>query len=129
MTINHIDLHCLQVPRAYTTQIAQEGGGARSEVQASPFLVIEATSESGQTGWGEISDVPPGEMPDLETLRESLSSLLVGHDPFHLQALHQRVRTDYPPSVREEFPRLLSAGLDMVVRSWRYVKLFVIVSI
>ena len=113
MKIERIHLHCLDVPRAYATQIAQEGGGARSEVHASPFLLIEATTDNGQIGWGEISDVPPDEMPDLGTLRESLSSLLVGHDPFHLQALHQRVRTQYPPSLHEEFPRLVAAGLDM----------------
>ena len=114
MPIKQIELHCLQVPRAYTTRIAQEGGGARSEVQASPFLLIEATTESGQIGWGEISDVPPNEMPDLGRLRESVASLLIGHDPFHLQALHQRVGRQYPPSPTHEFPRLLAAGLDMV---------------
>ena len=114
MQVARIDLHSICVPRAYATQIAREGGGARHEVRSSPFLLIEATTDCGRTGWGEISDVPPNELPDPGQLQESLSALLFGHDPYDLQALHRRVSQRYPWTAGDELPRLIAAGLDMV---------------
>ena len=66
MKITNVGLVPFDVRRRYATQIAQEGGGAREGVEASPFLFIRATSDSGHTGWGEISDTEPDEVPGLE---------------------------------------------------------------
>ena len=114
MQIIELDLHPVAVPRAYATQIAQEGGGARQQVEKSQFLFVEATTDSGLTGWGGISDVPVSESPDIDTLKEQLSRLLIGRDPFDLQQLHADLRDAFPFSAELEFPRLVSAGADML---------------
>ncbi len=112
--ISAIKLHPVSVSRAYSTQIAQEGGGARDRVAKSRFIFVEATTDSGLTGWGEISDVPSNEYPNLDELREALSRLLIGWNPFDLQRLHAALREVWPFSVDNEFPRLVSAGCDML---------------
>jgi L-alanine-DL-glutamate epimerase-like enolase superfamily enzyme len=114
MQIVDIELHSVVVSRAYATQIAQEGGGERDLVAKSQFVFIEATTNTGLTGWGEISDLPPSEIPDLNQLGQELSRLLVGRDPFELQRLHADLREAWPFTADSEFPRLVSAGVDML---------------
>lgn len=114
MKITNLTLHPVAVPRAYATQIAQEGGGARQQVEKSRFIFIEATTDNGLTGWGEISDVPTAEYPNLQQLQEDLSRLLVNRDPFDLQQLHADLRAAWPFTTEHEFPRLVSAGADML---------------
>lgn len=114
MQIAGIDLHPVAVPRAYETQIAHEGGGAKERVAKSPFIFIEASTDAGLTGWGEISDLPPAELPELKQLRQQLSQLLIGRDPFDLQQLHCELREVFPFAADKEFPRLVSAGVDML---------------
>ena len=114
MQITAIDLHPVSVARAYSTQIAQEGGGARERRAKSRFILVEAATDRGLTGWGEISDLPMDEYPNLVQLREELARLLIGHDPFDLQQLHAGLRAVWPFSGDDEFPRLVSAGIDML---------------
>lgn len=114
MRIAGLELHPVSVPRRYATQIAQEGGGARNQVAKSRFIFVEAVTECGRTAWGEISDVPTAEYPELHELHEQLSKILIGRDPFDLQQLHGEFREAYPFSVEREFPRLVSAAADML---------------
>ncbi|MEO1996413.1 MAG: hypothetical protein ABGZ17_14180, partial [Planctomycetaceae bacterium] len=114
MAITDVCLHSVSVSRSYATQIAQEGGGARSRVDRSPFVFIEAQTSDGLTGWGEISDVPPAELPCLDGLRAELRSVLVGTDPFDMQHVHGRLSELYPFAGDTEWPRLVSAGVDML---------------
>ena len=114
MKITSLELHPVSVARSYATRIAREGGGAKDWVAGSRFLFLEAVTDSGRTGWGEISDVPDAEYPDLNELREQLSTLLIGRDPFDLQQLHTDFREVFPFSADREFPRLVSAGADML---------------
>lgn len=114
MQIESLQLHPYSAPRRYATQIAQEGGGARQRVAESPFILIEARMRSGQIGWGEISDLPPHEVPPLPQLQAELSDLLCGHNPFDMQALHAALRERYPFADDSEFPRLIAAGADML---------------
>jgi len=112
MKVTELKLHSVRVGRAYATQIAQEGGGARAQVEGSNFLFIEASTDSGLTGWGEISDIEPHEMPDVGVFQQQLSRFLVGRDPFDLQSLHTDYRAEFSEAQTEQMLRLTLAGLD-----------------
>ncbi len=114
MKITEIQLYPVGVPRAYATQIASEGGGARDRVERSPFIFVEAKTDSGLTGWGEISDIEPPEFPDVDSLQENLSQFIVGRDPFDLQSLHADFKSTFPEAEGESLQRLTAAGLDML---------------
>ena len=114
MLITDICLHPVSVARAYATQIAQEGGGARDQVARSRFIFIEAATSDGWTGWGEISDVPSEELPSLDELRGELQTLLIGVDPFDLQHVHAQLEAGHELGGDREWPRLFSAAVDMV---------------
>ena len=81
MNITDVGLVPFDVRRRYATQIAQEGGGAREVVEASPFLFIRATTDTGHTGWGEISDIEPDEVPEVDAWRERVAAALIDRDP------------------------------------------------
>ena len=114
MKITELQLYPVRVPRAYATQIASEGGGARDQVEGSPFIFIEAKTDAGLTGWGEISDIEPPEFPGLGSFQENLARFIVGRDPFDLQSLHADFRATFPEAEGESLQRLTSAGLDMM---------------
>jgi len=114
MSITDVCLHPVSVERSYETQIAQEGGGSRARVARSPFVFIEAQTADGLTGWGEISDVPAAEYPCLDGLRSELRGLLIGVDPFDIQHVHAGLSELYPFAVDQEWPRLVSAAVDML---------------
>lgn len=113
MRIERIQLHTVSVPRAYATQIALEGGGARNEVAVSTCVFIEAITSDGATGWGEISDIPLSEAKEFEAARDEIPRLLIGRDPHDLQALHTDIAEAFPYDSARELPRLIGAGLDM----------------
>jgi len=114
MSITDVCLHPVSVARSYATQIAQEGGGARSRVARSPFVFIEVQTADGFTGWGEISDVPAAEYPCVDDLLSELRGLLIGVDPFDLQHVHACLSELYPVAEGREWPRLISAAVDML---------------
>jgi len=116
MTITAVELIPFDVRRRYATQIAQEGGGAREMVEASPFLFIRATTGSGLVGWGEISDIEPDEVPDLDHWREQVASSLIGRDPVDIARHHDEWARSLPDPEDprgSSLNRLTRAGLDM----------------
>ena len=116
MRITSVRLHRFDVRRRYATQIAQEGGGARDVVEASPFLFLETNTDNGLTGWGEISDIDPPEMPDLEDWQQRVSEALVGRDPIDIVRHHAdwlEMFPDAPGIGGPSLHRLTRAGLDM----------------
>ena len=116
MTIADVELIPFDVRRRYATQIAQEGGGAREVVEASPFLFIRATTDSGLVGWGEISDIEPDEVPDLEHWRQQVASSLIGRDPVDIARHHDEWAKSLPDPEDprgSSLNRLTRAGLDM----------------
>ncbi|MEO2020684.1 MAG: mandelate racemase/muconate lactonizing enzyme family protein [Pirellulaceae bacterium] len=114
MQIDQVRIHPVRVPRVYETQIAREGGGARSQVAGSLYVFVEAETNTGLVGWGEISDIPAAELMPLADLTAQLESLLVGRDPFDLQALHADLRQTGAWGTDQEMPRLFSAAVDML---------------
>jgi muconate cycloisomerase len=114
MKIEQVRIHPVRVPRVYETQIAREGGGARSQVAGSLYVFVEAETNTGLVGWGEISDIPESELLPLADLMMRLESLLLGRDPFDLQGLHAELRQAGSGVSDEEMPRLFSAAVDML---------------
>lgn len=96
MHIASLKLHAVAVPRLYATQIAAEGGAARRKVAVSRYIYVEAKTDTGLTGWGELSDVEPENYPRLGPYRERLEKFLIGRDSFDLQALHADFEAAFP---------------------------------
>jgi len=115
MKITGLKLYPHVVQRQYGTVIAQEGGLAGKTRPGSAFLFIEAATDAGITGWGEVSDVEDAEthLGDLAGLEEELNELMVGRSPYDVQQLHREL--DERPDRQEEFGRCLSCALDMLM--------------
>ncbi len=90
MKIKTLKLHPVAVERQYGTVIAMEGGAAKRTVQKSFFFFVELATDSGLTGWGEISDIEPKDLPkNAAEYGELLSAFMVGRSPYDLQRMHR----------------------------------------
>lgn len=95
MRITSVNLFPYTASRVYKTKTAALGGVANYEegIDRSEFMIIELGTDSGITGYGEISDIPSTlEMPSGNTyspieLKNFLSSLLIGANPFAIEEL------------------------------------------
>ena len=89
MKITSVKIHPASVDRQYATVIAQEGGDAKRAVTRSHFYFVEVGTESGLTGWGEISDVEPAELlADPAEYAAMLAAFMTDRSPFHVQQMH-----------------------------------------
>ena len=116
MRITEVELVPFDVRRRYATQIAQEGGGAREVVEASPFLFLKATTDSGHVGWGKISDIEPDEVPEPDGWQQRVATALIGRNPIDIARLHADWAEMFPDSEGiggSSLHRLTRAGLDM----------------
>ncbi len=115
MKIQRVTLHPVSVPRQYATVIAQAGGTAKPTVETSHFYFVEATTDDGRTGWGEISDVPLDERPaDLRQYEALLGDLMRGRSPWDVQRLHHDLRQHL--DMRDgSLARYTSCGLEMAL--------------
>lgn len=115
MKIQRVTLHPVSVPRQYATVIAQAGGTARPTVETSHFYFVEATTDDGRTGWGEISDVPPDQRPaDLRQYEALLGDLMRGRTPWDVQRLHHDLR-QHLDTRDGSLGRYTACGLEMVL--------------
>ena len=114
MQITKLILYPACVPRRYTTVIAQEGGNAKHPVDQSHFFFLELSTNTGLTGWGEISDIEPSELPNAHVYEELLQSFVIGRNPFDIQRMHREFRDQFPPEV-SPLGRLTSCALDMAM--------------
>lgn len=90
MKITAIKLHPVAVARQYATVIAKEGGKAKRAVDKSYFYFVEVKTDSGLTGWGEVSDIEPDDLPeDKDEYAELLLDFMRGRDPFDVQRMHR----------------------------------------
>ena len=117
MKITDVQLIPFDVRRRYATRIAQEGGGACEVVESSPFLFIRATTDTGHVGWGEISDIEPDEVPEVEDWHKAISTVLLDRDPIDIARHHAEWAEIFPDPADmrgSSLHRLTRAGLDMV---------------
>lgn len=115
MKIVSVALHPVAVARQYATVIAKEGGQAKGAVAKSYFYFVELKTDSGLTGWGEISDVEPHELPrDLEDYRQLLAAFVVGRDPFDVQRMHREFREHFLVQA-SSLARYTQCALDMAM--------------
>jgi muconate cycloisomerase len=113
MKIRSLALHPVAVARQYGTVIAQEGGKAKRTVSKSAFYFLELTTDTGLTGWGEVSDIEPDDTPkDIKEYQATLAAFVVGRDPFDAQRLHHDLGEHF--DVRNSsLARYTACALDM----------------
>lgn len=115
MKIKSLKLHPVAVERQYGTVIAKEGGVANRTVNKSYFLFAELTTDNGLTGWGEVSDIEPDEVPDdVDEYADMLAAFAVGRDPFDIQTLHHDVREHFDVE-NSSLARYTECALDMAM--------------
>ena len=115
MIIQSVKLHSAVNQRQYATVIAKEGGAAKRAVANSHFIFVEVTADNGLTGWGEISDIEPDEVPKNPAEYEALlGDFLRGRNPFEIQKLHHDIRQHFDLE-NSALARYASCALDMVM--------------
>jgi L-alanine-DL-glutamate epimerase-like enolase superfamily enzyme len=115
MKIASLKLHPAAAERQYGTVIAQEGGLAKRTVAESHFLFVEATTDDGLTGWGEISDIELEEIPqDTGEYSELLAAFMKGRSPFDVQRMHHDFRQHFDLS-NGSLARYTACALDMAM--------------
>ena len=93
MKIKSLKLHPVAVKRQYGTVIASEDGKPKRTVRKSFLLFLELFTDNGLTGWGEVSDIEPKDLPaDVTEYAELLSAFTVGRSPFEIHRLHHEFR-------------------------------------
>lgn len=113
MKIKSLRLYPVAVARQYGTVIAKEGGEANRTVAKSLFFFIELTTDTGLTGWGEVSDIPPDELPkDVREYEALLRDFTVGRSPYELQKLHHDAAQHFDMS-GESLAKYATCALDM----------------
>ncbi len=115
MKIKAFKLHPVVNERQFGTVIAQEGGQAKRTVTKSFFYFVEVTTDDGLTGWGEISDIEPDELPeDAGEYAELLSKLMIGRSPFDVQQMHHDVREHFDLQ-NSSLAKCAACALDMAM--------------
>src|SRR5262245_3241730 len=99
MKIKSLKLHPVAVERQYGTVIAKEGGKANRTVKKSFFYYVELLTDNGLTGWGELSDVEPHNLPkDAAEYGELLAAFVAGRSPLDVQRMHREFREHFDMS-------------------------------
>ncbi len=115
MKIKSLKLHPVAAERQYGTVIAQEGGKAKRTVKKSFFYFVELTTDDRITGWGEVSDIEPDDLPrDVNDYGETLSAFMVGRNPFEIQKLHREFREHFDIE-NNSMARYSECALDMAM--------------
>ena len=115
MRISSVKLHAASVDRQYATVIAQEGGEAKRAVSRSHFYFLEVSTDTGLTGWGEISDVEPEDLLD-EPLEyaQLLAAFMNGRNPFDIQRMHHDFEQHFDVR-KSSLARYARCALDMAM--------------
>jgi muconate cycloisomerase len=91
--VTDLSLDQIAIHREYRTVVAgpgQEIVGVGAEPTLSHFYILRVQTDEGITGLGEVSDFDEGsEFPSRAELERQLKTVLVGEDPFKLEALFQ----------------------------------------
>jgi L-alanine-DL-glutamate epimerase-like enolase superfamily enzyme len=115
MKIKSLRLHPVAAHRQYGTVIAAEGGKPRSTVERSLFYILEVKTDKGLTGWGEISDIDPQELPqDAQEYGELLSAFFVGRSIWDVQRMHAEFQEHFETG-EGLLPKYASCALEMAM--------------
>ncbi len=114
MKITALRFRPVAVERQYGTVIAKEGGAARRTVTKSFFYFLSLTTDTGLTGWGEMSDIDPDELPkDPAEYAQLLLDFVRGRNPFEVQRMHAEAREHFDMS--GALGRSAACALDMAL--------------
>ncbi|MEQ8784879.1 MAG: mandelate racemase/muconate lactonizing enzyme family protein [Pirellulaceae bacterium] len=115
MKIKSLEFHPVVVERKYGTVIAQAGGKAKRTVTKSYCYFVELKTDTGLTGWGEVSDVEIEDLPeDPADYAELLRKFTVGRRPYELQRLHHDLREHFDLA-GDSLAHYTSCALDMAM--------------
>ncbi len=116
MTISDVLVYPLvTVRRQYPTVISKQihADGIRP-VEESYFVIFEVLTDTGLRGIGEVSDIEPDALPDLEQLGEGLRRALVGRSPWDVA----NILAVLPEHTSDRAPldsRLYACAVDMAL--------------
>ena len=83
-----------------------------------PGVVVKITCDDGTVGWGESVPVPRWSYETLEsattTINNYLAPVLIGMNPFDLEAIHQAMNQEIAPSFSTGAP-ITKAGIDLAL--------------
>lgn len=104
MRIDSVELFPVQSPR-------EQGSSHR-------HILVRLTSDTGHTGWGEMSDIghPPAYDFELNSLQQVLRVILLGRDPCNLVALERDVLDRFPEEhYLYSMSALVRCGVDIAL--------------
>ncbi len=84
----------------------------------SRHVIVELTTDDGQVGLGEMSDLGhlPLYMPDVRDLQKNLNRLLAGRDPMQLNALEQLLLEMFPEEMfMYDMSAVIRCGVDVAL--------------
>lgn len=83
-----------------------------------PAIIIKITADDGTVGWGESVPVPRWSYETLEgatvALEKYLKPVLIGMNPFDLEAIHKAMNKEIAPSFSTGAP-ITKAGIDIAL--------------
>ncbi len=116
MKIERVDLFPLNLPFVGSLRIAR--GVAGSSDQRAPHVCVKLTADDGTVGWGEARPSHrwsyETEESVVTTLRGYIAPLLVGMDPFDLDAIHTQMDEIIAPGATHGQP-IAKSAVDIAV--------------
>lgn len=114
--ITEVRVHPLvRVKRRYPTVISMQiKADGITPIEESFFVLFEVIAENGLRGIGEVSDPPEEALPDLPTLAEELSQLLVGRSAYNVGPILDRMAFRREEN-RTLTTRLYDCAVDMAL--------------
>jgi len=113
--IAQVKVHPVTVNRVYKTRLAPAGGHGAGK-KASCYFLLELTSEDGDRGLGEISDVEIAwNAPPAARIERFLESHLAGANAFDRRRLTGEITTAMPDPWHHEFRRMAATSVDMAL--------------
>jgi L-alanine-DL-glutamate epimerase-like enolase superfamily enzyme len=114
ITIERIDLFPVRYPTVMRFKFFEgpTSGGGR------PAILIKITASDGTVGWGESVPIPRWSYETLEgataTLENYIKPILVGMNPFDLEAIHAQMNQEVASSFSTGQP-ITKAGIDIAL--------------
>lgn len=104
--IRTIEVIPAEVP--FSTSFSISRGTVGAEKSTGPVVFVRIETESGAVGWGEQRALPYWSYETVEsissTIEHYLAPILIGADPFAINAIHQAISRAITPAVSNGMP-------------------------
>ncbi|HLT60067.1 MAG TPA: enolase C-terminal domain-like protein [Microlunatus sp.] len=116
--IARIETFVVPVPFAHTFVIGSGAVGGSGAAGTGDVVFVKITGDDGTAGWGEQRALPSWSYETAETIsaviNSELAPLLIGADPFAIEAFHRAADRALSPSVSNGFP-FARAAVDLAL--------------